>query len=550
MKNNHIKGKTLIKDASNINVLQNVSSNHLLVGTFLLLVGILVGISLNANDTFALEDASSSNATNSNATSSNATNSNATSSNATNSNATSSNASASNASSTDNILYLNSISFSTNSVNPGDKIYINKNTSGACNSAITIYFKEKTTNNTFSVNVESLNDNPYFVVPNNTGVGEYIVTDVVFIGLNSDNTTFTKHYSINATNENISSYDFNLSINVKANEKVSAISLNKLEITSNSVSIGDKVSINISASESLTSLKLDFKSANGNTFTTYVNSLSNNPYFTVPATVKPDNYSIEKATLVSSNTTTIYTNGSNFNFNTNLTIKEASKDTNTSFVYNNEDINDTIIKEIYNSKEDLKITINANGKSIILEELFKAIKGTKKQLIINYGENELIFCGNDIDTPKSIDVSISTSLVNDSEELKELVNDGIVVNFASNGNLPGNATVKVKITDEMKEKFGNKKINVYFYEDTQKGFNTIANEITAENGYYQFNISHNSKYILTTSDIDNKHILDVENNTVSNQKSGLSYLTIGLVVLVVVIGGILLYKNRKEIFKK
>jgi hypothetical protein len=535
MKNNHVKGKKLIKNIKAINVTKKNSFSNSLLCIFLLLIGILVGISLNITGTFALEDASSSNATSSDATSSNATSSDATSSNAT----------SSNVSSTDNILYLNSISLSSTSVNAGDKIYVNKNTSGACNSAMTIYFKEKSTNTTFSVNVESLNNNPYFIVPVNIASGTYDVTDIVFIGLNSDNTTFTKHYSKSGSVEDVSAYDFNISISVKGNEEDNTITLNKISILNSSASVGDKVSLNISTSENLTSLKLDFKSSNGNIFSTYVNSLTSNPYFTIASTVKADSYSLYRATLISSKTTTIYTNN-NYDFNVSLTIKDNSG----SYIYNNEDITDDIIKEIYNNKEDLEITINADGKSIISEELFNAIKGTKKKLIINYGENQLVFCGNDIDNPKSIDVSMSTELVKKNEDLKELISDGIIVNFASNGNLPGNATVKIKITDDMKEKFGSKKIYVYYYDETEKGFNTIASEISASNGYYQFNISHNSKYLLTATAVDDSLILDVEDNLVSNPKTSGSYITIMLVVAVVIIAGILIYKNRKEIFKK
>ena len=82
-----------------------IDSNHILIGTFILITGIIIGISLNFNGTFSLEGTSITSSTL--ATSNNATSSNATSTNATSNNATSSNATSANASRTDNIIYLN-----------------------------------------------------------------------------------------------------------------------------------------------------------------------------------------------------------------------------------------------------------------------------------------------------------------------------------------------------------------------------------------------------------------------------------------------------------
>ena len=208
-----------------------------------------------------------------------------------------------------------------------------------------------------------------------------------------------------------------------------------------------------------------------------------------------------------------------------------------------------MIKNIYNGNDDLEVKINANDNSIISSELFNAIKGTNKKLIISYNDNEIVFCGKDIETTKSIDTSISTNVVSKDKDIKELVDDGIVVNFVSNGNLPGNALVRLKVTNEMKTIFGNSKIYIYYYDDLEKGFNKIANEVSAKNGYYEFTISHNSRYVLTKTTIDDKYVTEEEDNVVSFRSSNSHYLlwiAASIVLIVVIISIIVILKKRKK----
>jgi hypothetical protein len=531
-----------------------VNINQILVGTFLLIVGIIIGITISLSDTFALETATasdltsgtstSSNATSSNATSSNATSSNATASNATSSNATASNATSSNAQNSDNVMYLNSISLSETKVKAGDKVYVILSTSGACNSAISITFTDKNNNN-FSVSVENINANPYFIVPNYVVSGNYQISYVFLVGTNSDNTTFTKKYGTSNVDNDVTSYDFNVALEVTGNDN-NKVELKSLSLIENSAQVGDKVSLSLSTSDSLTSLKLIFKSSNGNQFTSYVNDLGSNPYFIIPSTAKLDNYYLYQATLVTSTSSNVYTNGGNYNFNVNLEVKDTEEDI---YVYNNEEITNDIIKDIYNGDSDLEVTINADNNPVISGEIFNAIKGTSKKLIINYKNNQLVFCGNDISDVKSINVSISIDVVEKNEDIEELIGDGIVVNFASNGNLPGEALVKIKITEEIKNTLGDNGIYVYYYDEEEKGFNVIAKEVNPNDGYYEFTISHNSKYVLTKSEVDDKLILEEETNVVDFQQSNLYYLLwicASILLILVVIAIIIIIRKRSN----
>ena len=520
----------------------NDNSSNIIIGIFILLFGIMLGITINSSSTFALDTATNHNATDSNATASNATDNNATDSNATDNNAT-----ASNAVNTDNIIYLNDISLSKNTAKAGEKIYVNKSTSGACNTAMNITFKEVTTGTTFSTNIEDLNENPYIVIPNNVVSGNYEVINLFVVGLNSDNTTFTKKYINSKNNTDNNSFDFNIKLNISGNEK-NKIELNKISLSNTSAKAGDKVSLTVAATQKLSSVKLTFKSNKNNSFEVYASDLTGNPYIIIPSNAKADTYYLHQATITSNDSSNIYTNGTNYKFNINLEVKEASEVTK-SYAYNNKDINDEIIKKIYNGNDQLEVTINADDDSVISSELFNSIKGTKKKIIINYKENQIVFCGNDIEESKSIDASISTNIVKKDDEISKLIDNGVVVNFSSNGNLPGKALVRVKITDEMKNTFGNSKIYVYYYNEDSNKFNTITDNISANNGYYEFTINHNSRYVLTSIEIDDSLITTDTSNIVGFQQSNKTYLTmiaISILLIAAVIALILSIKKGKN----
>ncbi len=527
---------------------KKINTDQILIGIFLLLIGIALGIMISLNGTFALEastsnNATATNATSSNATSSNATSSNATSSNATSSNATSSNATSSNAQRTDNIIYLNHLSFKSTNVKPEEKVYIEKNTSGACNTAISLTLWNKTNDIKFTVNVEDVNNNPYFIVPKNVAEGEYNLVNVLLIGLNSDNTTFSREYDYTNNKDDNTSIS-SIMLNIKLESKKD-IQFSNLTIEENAI-VGENVNVNFSTSESLKSLKLQFKNDDGESFSVYVQNLTSNPYFTIPSETKEGNYSLYQAIFSTDELSTVYTNGQNYNFKCSLNIKNNTTKT---FIYNNKDIEENVIKEIYNEESDIDITINANENSIISSELFNAIKGTSKNLFINYEDNILIFNGNDIQTAKSIDVSISATPVKEENSIKELVNEGIILNFASNGNLPGNALIKIKITDDMMQTFNNNKISVYYYNEEENGFNVIAEEISPKDGYYEFIINHNSKYILTSQEINEDLILEEEDNIVHFQQSNNQYLLLicaSALLIAVVIAIIFVIKKKRK----
>ena len=355
----------------------------------------------------------------------------------------------------------------------------------------------------------------------------------------SSNATSSNATSSNATSSNATSNNVYIDSN--------RIYLEKIEIKTKEAKVGDKVAVNLCTNININSAKLIFKSNNGNQFTIYLSNLNNDEYMEIPSTVPSDTYYLSQLTLDNDNSTTTYTNGNDYNFNIEIIITE--KETK-SKIYNNEDVNANTIKE--SKKEETKdITINATGNSVISKEVFNSIKGTDKKVIIKYQDNEIIFSGRDIKEAKDIDVSMKIICITDDDTSKVINNNGYIINFANNGDLPGKEIVRIKATTEMKNYFENKKLYVYYYDEPNNKFTLIARNITLENDYYEFAINHNSKYILTDTQIDTKTVT-VDENIVDFQNSNKTNTIIILVSILIVVAVtiFILLMKKKENKKK
>lgn len=519
---------------------KKLNKDSIIFGIALLLIGIIIGICLNLGDTFALETSASLDA----ATASNATSSNATSSNATASNATSSNATASNVAAHDNTLFLNDFSFDRTDAKAGEMVKFNYTTSGACNTSAVLYFtrNDDASEVVFSTTIEDVL-NPYFKVPENVTTGKYFLSEILLFGLNSDGTSFSTYYS--SINSNADYYvDFiNKYINV-TNDSTSIIELNDISISKNKVEAGEKINLKLSTSDGLRSVKLIFQSNSGKKFSTYVSDILGNPYFMVPSIVSPDKYNLYQVILTSDDNTSTYTKDDNLKFDISLNIIENEKSL---YVYNNSDIDEKIIKNIFNADPGTEIYINATDNSIISEDVFNAIKGSSKNLNIIYEDNYIVFCGKDIANPKSIDAKIAINMLSEDEKINNLLDSGFIINFSSNGNLPGKALVRIKVTDEMKNTFKNDNVSIYYYDEDENGFCSIDTKVKEKNGYYEFNINHNSKYVLVNKKINKNLLVNDDSNVVDFQLGNKMYMfMIAGGVLLILVAILIVLKSKKK----
>ena len=207
-----------------------------------------------------------------------------------------------------------------------------------------------------------------------------------------------------------------------------------------------------------------------------------------------------------------------------MTIEEESEE---DLEYNNSEITQKILDKILNSNETQNIIINIDDKTIVAKEIFGAIKGTTKQLIIKVGDNQIIFNGKSIQEIKDIDAVISSNSIAEDNDLKEVVKNGIVINFVNNGELPGTATVRIKITDKIKSELNLDNVYVYYYNQENKELIKLSNKAIYKDEYIEFAINHNSKYVFVNEEIaESDGIKEEEDNKVTFLESHRMYVII------------------------
>lgn len=224
--------------------------------------------------------------------------------------------------------------------------------------------------------------------------------------------------------------------------------------------------------------------------------------------------------------------------------------------YDNSKITQDILNKISNRTKTQSITINVDGNGDIKKEVFDAIKGKKIKLTIKFGENEIIFYGDNIKTTKAIDPTVTYNLANEDSLLKEIVENGVVINFANNGELPGTAKIRIKVTNDIKTVLNNGEIRVYYYNQETKELTQLANNAiyNEEEGYIEFSISHNSKYVLVNNLIEEKEYVVTtteEDNEVTFLESHRMYIIIiGMSILAIIIVTIIIIVDKKAIAKR
>ena len=235
--------------------------------------------------------------------------------------------------------------------------------------------------------------------------------------------------------------------------------------------------------------------------------------------------------------------------------EEVKKETVTDFIYNNSEITQDILDKISNSSEIQSITINLDKNVNISKNIFEAIKGKDIKLTINIGENQLIFNGNSMITSKDINAEISYNLVSKDTLLKEIVQDGVVINFANNGELPGTAIVRIKVTEDLRQALDMNEIFVYYYNEETKELTQMTDNATYnEDGFIEFSINHNSKYVLVNKLIEEKEYSVIATSGDTNVKDKVSFLEshkmyviiIGVSIIAIVIVIIILIVDKKS----
>ena len=172
------------------------------------------------------------------------------------------------------------------------------------------------------------------------------------------------------------------------------------------------------------------------------------------------------------------------------------------------------VEQLEEAKDDAYIVADYSGNATLPEEAFEAIAGTDKTVDLVSEGVTWRFNGEDI-TKETKDIDLSVKITKAEEEtsasgqeIKELLDDSaaVVLKFAENGELPGKATIQVKVDYAMREYLGSgQKLYVYYYNNQTGKLELVAEDLTVVNDtYVEFAITHCSYYVLTATKAEEK----------------------------------------------
>ena len=168
----------------------------------------------------------------------------------------------------------------------------------------------------------------------------------------------------------------------------------------------------------------------------------------------------------------------------------------------------TLIEDIQNMPNDGTAHIYHGNNDILLAEVFEAIKGTDKTIIVESNGIQWEFHGKDI-TGEIKDINLATTIDmkwnvdSEADDVMALEQDAIILKFADNDQLPGEATIRVKMDYVFQDYLGSDKgLYVYYFDNTTQQFVEVAANISVGNDdYLEFTIDHNSEFVITAGEI-------------------------------------------------
>lgn len=191
------------------------------------------------------------------------------------------------------------------------------------------------------------------------------------------------------------------------------------------------------------------------------------------------------------------------------------------------------IDTLLNSDKDALINIGSD--TVIPSEVMKKIDDANKVVTFNYsasnGGYSWIIDGNELNNTNSIKTGITNDSVN-KKEIQRLSNyaDMLLFNLLEKNTLPTGVKIRLYVGD----KFENKDIvNVYGYKEIGNELSLVAEKLTVNNGYVEFETKNMSEYIVTMSTIRND-----SKEAVTCEKPSHIVCIIIIVILLLIIGGL------------
>ncbi len=212
-------------------------------------------------------------------------------------------------------------------------------------------------------------------------------------------------------------------------------------------------------------------------------------------------------------------------------------------------INSNKLDEFKNAGEGSNYIIEVDDDPFVKSDLFETIKGSDKTLTFVVDDNEMIFNGKDIVNPKNVNAYFDVQSLSFDKKIEEKLSSGFIIYFANDGTLPGKAKVRIKADSSITSELSSKNY-VYYYNKSEDLYELIASNVQlTSDGYYEFNITHNSNYVITKEEIKDAEVNVNGKTKVSFQKSKTFQILLicgGVVVVIVVIVAVIIIKKKKN----
>lgn len=144
-----------------------------------------------------------------------------------------------------------------------------------------------------------------------------------------------------------------------------------------------------------------------------------------------------------------------------------------------------LVKDIRNAADNAVISVDITPNQKISKEVFDAIKGTNKTLLLNSDDIQWVFKGSDIvGQTKDIDLSgiVRHSLYDPSKDYYIGDIPAVGWEMGDNGELPGKATVRFLPSFRYREYLGTEGLYVYYFDSKTGELSLIASNLSMTNG--------------------------------------------------------------------
>ena len=371
----------------------------------------------------------------------------------------------------------------------------------------------------------------YVKVPGYVATGDYKVTSVHITDTDGEWIQYLK------TNPEPGSPKFGeLKENIKVTigESISDIlgktgfTLSELKFEKDKIAVGDTLNVktdykwDYSIKIRIKSVLVSFADGSNNMFSAYLKN--GDKELVIPTTAKEGTYKVKSVTIelesYMGETNTIIVKETNVDasaksiFTQTLTVEKQNADV---LYFNNADINDDVMFKLKNSKEDAVIKIVATGHSIVSADLFNIIKESPRQLVIESGDNQWVFNGTDIVNSKDIDVDMKFYSLEEAEVDKTITDkvskQSVVIDFPENGELPGTVLMRIKDT-ELSDVLKGNVYYIYFIDEATNKLSKVSMEVQKSNdGYIEFYMNHNSKYLILNEAVKEETIIGEDDHS-------------------------------------